>query len=305
MEKRTSCTPSQTEGSIDITIEDVNTENEEIIFTQTIERKADSCNAPAIKAFYQVTDFSQPLIDEYELTKTVDISCNDARKEIAVNTITIYEDQIGGSEPVVEYYEKPAPAVIPNATLAELEALTKTPEEIEAELAALEPEASDDDIVVCNEIEENPSETAFFFTGCENKGPGVGVLSFKKFDTTGLKINNNGTVSYSLNATTQEFKSEIDTDSNGNNMDSFSATMMGIEMRYVFVSPWPILEHSAGQLTDEYTLVIDLMTQNDADNVTVTLDTDGATLDLVTPKTQLQIDNLIASLEEKNRQLED
>jgi len=294
IEKKTSCAASKTDGNVDITVEEIDTISGDIVSVQTLERKAESCEAPAMLAFYQVSSFDEPIIETYPLERTVDISCSDARNEITVNTITSFEGK-DDSVALTEKFLKPAPVTIADNTLAELEALTMNAED----LAAIEPETTDKDIEVCSEIEQNPNEMAFFFTGCENTAPGVGVLSFKKFDTTGLKINANGTVTYRLNTTTEEFNDEIDTSTTGNEMDGLTANMMGIEMKYVFVSPWPILEHSAGQLTDEYTLVIDLMTQNDADNVTVTLDTDGATLDLVTPKTQLQIDNLIASLEEK------
>ena len=294
IEKKTSCAASKTDGNVDITVEEIDTISGDIVSVQTLERKAESCEAPAMLAFYQVSSFDEPIVETYPLERTVDISCSDARNEITVNTITSFEGK-DDSVALTEKFQKPAPVTIADNTLAELEALTMDAED----LAAIEPEATDEDMEVCSEIEQNPSEMAFFFTGCEDTAPGVGVLSFKKFDTTGLKINANGTVTYRLNTTTEEFNDEIDAGTTENEMGSLTASMMGIEMKYVFVSPWPILEHSAGQLTDEYTLVIDLMKQNDADDVTVTLDTDGATLDLVTPKTQLQIDNLIASLEEK------
>lgn len=289
LEKRTSCAISTTEGMIDIKVEEVDTKTGEVVFSQTIVRKADSCEAPAIKAFYQVTDFSKPIIETYKLKKTVDISCNDNRKEIAVNTITVFENQVGSGETLTEYFNKPAPAVISNETLTELEALTKT----EAE-----------NFEVCTEVEQNPDELPFFFTKCENITSGVGVFHYSKYDTTGFKINANGTVTYNLQSVTKPVNDNFSKGLENNTGDDSMAmdmnpSLLGFQMEYVLVSPWPIIEYRAGELDNGNTLRINLLALKEKVPLTVTLDTDGSTLNLVSVRTQQQIDQLILSLEEK------
>jgi len=302
LEKRTSCAPSETEGSVDITVEDIDTATNEVVFTQTIERKADSCDAPAIKAFYQVTDFSEPRVEEYKLQKTVDISCSDSKKdEISVNTITVYENQTGTSQTLTEIFDKTQNAtLIPDNTLAELEALTKTPEEIEAE-QALAAESNEFE-AICPEEEEIPENNfPFFFNNCENVSSSVGVFNYAKYDTSGFKINANGTVSLNLESVVKPAKEEGLKSDGAQGDGPMEANMFqtGIAIDYVLVSPWPIIEHKVGELEDANTLRIDLMTLADDADLTITLETNGSTLKLVSVRTQQQINQLIAGLKEK------
>lgn len=293
IKKSTSCALSKTEGYIDIIIEEADTASGDTVSTQILERKADSCKSPAILAFYQIASFEDPITEEYTLEKTVEVSCSDSRKEVVISTITSFAGS-DESEALTERFEKPAPVVIPDNTLAELDALMLNPED-----ATNAEEAPVEAIEVCSKIDEDPEELPFFFTSCENTAPGVGVFNYKKYDTTGLKINANGTVTYSLNSTTQSFNDKIENDNSSSDMEGATPAMIGITAEYVFISPWPILEHNAGELEDAYTLRLDLFKLNDAKSVTVTLDTDGSTLDLVSPRTQLQIDNLITTLKER------
>ncbi len=292
VKKSTSCALSETDNFIDITTEEINTETGDIISTQTLKRKADSCDAPAILAFYQISNFEEPINEEYTLEKTVEISCSDTRKEIMISTVTSFA---GNDESIAltERFGKPVPVIIPDETQAELNALVVSTEDEQE--AGTKAEARE----FCSNIKQDPNEMAFFYTGCEDTAADIGLLSFNKFDTTGLSINSSGTVTYRLSSTTQKFNNKLTSDDSGQPVDNLSAAMMGVEMTYTLVSPWPILDYSTGELTDEYTLVFDMLKLSESQEITVTLDTDGSTLDLVSPSIQQQIDNLITTLKER------
>jgi hypothetical protein len=291
--KSTSCTVSETEGMVKIQVDNIDSANEEVLFSQTIERRSDSCDAPALLSFYRIEDFSEPITETYSLEKTLDISCSDIRGTIAVTTITAFEGQ-DIAQPVIENFEITEPAFIPDNTLAELEALTLSAEEIEVKQMA-------ESVAVCQDLEQNPEDLPLFFTKCENSAPGVGDFHYSKYDTTGLKINANGTVTYNLELVTQPLKNAFDaaleadeTLPAGSDLASY-----GFVLDYILVSPWPIVEHSVGELEDQYTLRVDLLKTEAEQSLSVTFDADGGTLDLISPRTQLQIDQLIASLQER------
>gem|GEM_PF-4813528 len=171
---------------------------------------------------------------------------------------------------------------------------------------ALEAEGTDETETFnfCNEVDQNPEELPFFFEACEDIAPGVGSFSFSKYDTTSFTVNSNGTVTYNLEASTgpvsDDFNNELENNKGDDEMPfDMDPASMGFVVDYVLVSPWPILDHSAGTLEDEYTLRVNLIEETGTQSLTVTLDTDGSTIELLAPKVQVQIDNLIASLKEK------
>lgn len=293
--KVTTCQPSKTEGLVSITTDHIDAATEDVLFSQTIERKGDSCNTPALLAFYRVADFSKPITEPYTLKRTLEISCSDLRDDISVTTITTFEGQ-ATPEPVIENFAKTKPEVIPENTLAELDALTLSTEEIEAKEKA-------ENLNVCDDTEQNPETLPFFFTKCESSTPGVGIFHYTKYDTTGFKINPNGTVTYNLEPSTKTFNDNVNKGLEENKDGSMPAdmdpAMFGFAVDYVLVSPWPIIDHSVGELEDEHTLRVDLLKMKEAQTFSVTFDTDGSSLELISPKRQLQIDNLIKGLEDQ------
>lgn len=300
--KATSCELGKKEGYINI----VETYSNNPSKTNVIERKADTCDDPAILAFYQLPNFDEPILENFTIEKQITTTCRENDIEVIVSTLTT---EIPEGEPLPKsfIFQKVSSDLEggfdSNEFNSDIDTLMTGFDEAEAEASAANAMA---EMNFCDEVEQDPEELPFFFDKCEDLAPGVGTFHFTKFDTTGFIINNNGTVTYSLEPSTEPIQKDLDTQMQQAPADDqalpfeMDPAAMGFVVEYVLVSPWPILEHSVGELEDEYTLRINLLeVQDEKDSLSVTLDTDGSTLNLLAPSIQGQIDKLIASLKEK------
>lgn len=300
IEKVTHCEPSDEEGFINVITQHTNQSNEEMLFDEVVSRKAETCNDPAILAFYQLGSFDIPITETYLLKEQIETSCSEDEIEIVFNTVTkLGED--GDPMPLTQIFNK-------KPTTLAAETSTESSSSMDPEVDQDTEESGDEvmqEMNFCEEAEQDPTQMPFFFDKCEDIAPGIGAFHFSKYDTTGFTINSNDTVTYNLEPSTTPVQSDFDSGLQNNADDSMPLDMdpasMGFVMEYVLVSPWPILDHSHGTLDNQYTLRIDLLKDQTDDQLglSVTLDTDGATLDMLAPHIQKQIDKLIDSLQEK------